>query len=132
MEKRRILLVEDELFLRDLYLETLTSANYDVLTAVNGQEAYEKIKQGGYDLVLLDIVMPVMDGIQVLQKLKSEAVVVPNKLIVFLTNLDNDADIKKALEYGVGYIIKSQITPADLLNEVKHYLESAPSAHATN
>lgn len=125
MNKKKILLVEDELFLRDLYVEALTTAGYEVITAVNGQEAYDKLKQGGYDLILLDIVMPIMDGIQVVEKLKEEGSAIPNKYVVFLTNLDNDADIKKALLYGAGYIIKSQITPADLLNEVKHYLEAA-------
>jgi len=123
MDKSKILLVEDDLFIRDVYNETLLSAGYTVDTAVNGQDAYEKMKIGGYDLVLLDIVMPIMDGLEVMRKLKSEMVAVPNKCVVFLTALDNEANIKSALELGNGYIIKSQITPADLLNEVKVYLE---------
>ena len=122
MDKKKLLLVEDDLFLRDLYNETLLTAGYAVDLAVNGQEAYDKIKAGGYDLVLLDIVLPIMDGIQVMEKLKEEQVQLTNKCLVFLTNLDNEADIKKALDLGNGYIIKSQITPADLLNEVKNYL----------
>lgn len=123
MDKYRLLLVEDDLFLRDLYLETIQSAGYTVDNAINGQEAYDKMKMGGYDLVLLDIVLPVMDGIEIMRKLKNETIKAPNKCVVFLTNLDNEADIKAALELGSGYIIKSQITPADLLNEVKVYLE---------
>ncbi len=124
MDKKKLLLVEDDLFLRDLYNETLSTAGYEVDLAVNGQEAYDKIKAGGYDLVLLDIVLPIMDGIQVMEKLNEEQVQLTNKCTVFLTNLDNEADIKKALDLGNGYIIKSQITPADLLNEVKNYLDS--------
>ncbi len=124
MDKKKLLLVEDDLFLRDLYNETLLTAGYAVDLAVNGQEAYDKIKAGGYDLVLLDIVLPIMDGIQVMEKLKEEQIQLTNKCTVFLTNLDNEADIKKALDLGNGYIIKSQITPADLLNEVKNYLDS--------
>lgn len=123
MDKSKLLLVEDDLFLRDLYHETLQSAGYVTDTAANGQEAYDKMKQGGYDLVLLDIVLPIMDGIEIMKKLKEDVVSIPNKCVVFLTNLDNEADIKSALELGNGYIIKSQITPADLLNEVKTYLE---------
>ncbi|HUD44053.1 MAG TPA: response regulator [Patescibacteria group bacterium] len=123
MDKYRLLLVEDDLFLRDLYTETLQSAGYTLDTAANGQEAYDKMKKGGYDLVLLDIVLPIMDGIEIMRKLKDDPVAGKNKCVVFLTNLDNEADIKAALELGSGYIIKSQITPADLLNEVKVYLE---------
>ena len=123
MDKSKLLLVEDDLFIRDVYNETLLTAGYIVDTAVNGQEAYEKMKLGGYDLVLLDIVMPIMDGLEVMKKLKSEMTSMPNKCVIFLTALDNEANIKSALELGNGYIIKSQITPADLLNEVRVYLE---------
>jgi len=130
MDKSKILLVEDDLFIRDVYNETLLTAGYVVDTAVNGQEAYDKMKQGGYDLVLLDIVMPVMDGLEVMKKLKNDVVSMPNKCVVFLTALDNEANIKLALELGNGYIIKSQITPADLLNEVKMYLEKTKTKEA--
>ncbi len=124
----KILIVEDEDDLRGQYSEILRSAGYIVDEAENGEKGYEKIKQGGYDLILLDIIMPFLDGITVMKKISNEGTDQPNGSIIFLTNLDKDEEIKKALQLGQGYLIKSQITLPDLLNEVKLYLsqESAP------
>lgn len=127
MEPAKILIVEDEVFLRDLYVDTLSPEGYQLDTAVDGEEAYEKIKDGTYDLVLLDIILPKMSAFQILEKLNSEPefTTKPHK-IVFMTNLDNDVDIKRALSLGGdGYLIKSQITPGDLIKEVKIYLTKA-------
>lgn len=119
----KILVVDDDLFLRELYVETLTDEGYTIESAVDGEEALAKIKQGGWDLILLDIIMPKMDGIQVMKSVvASGPLPAPNKTIVFLTNLDNPEEIKEALQLGKGYIIKSQITPADLIEKVKGYL----------
>ncbi len=123
MEAKKILLAEDDQFLRELYNETLTDEKYTVETAVDGEDAYTKLHNGGYDLVLLDIVMPKMDGIAVMVKLKDTPPVSPNGPVIFLTNLDKDDKIKEALTYGNSYIIKSQITPGDLVAEVKKYLQ---------
>lgn len=119
----KILIVDDDLFLRELYIETLTTEGYTVTSAVDGEEAFAKIKQGGWDLILLDIIMPKMDGLQVMKAVNAAgALPAPNKAVVFLTNLDNPEEIKTALQLGKGYIIKSQITPADLIVKVKEYL----------
>jgi len=122
MDNKKILVVEDDEFLREIYLEILRDATYSVDSAIDGEEAYTKIKAGGYDLVLLDILLPKMDGLQVMEKIKSEADVKPNKALVFLTNLDNDEQIKEALRLGDGYLIKSQLTPENLLKEITVYL----------
>ena len=122
MEPKKILVAEDDMFLRELYHETLTDEKYTVDTAVDGEDAYAKLQHGGYDLVLLDIIMPKMDGIAVMEKLKQTPALTPNGIVIFLTNLDKDDKIKQALTYGNGYIIKSQITPGDLVNEVRKYL----------
>lgn len=123
MDQTKILVVEDDLFLRELYSETLSSEGYTVDTAADGQEGLEKIKKGGWDLVLLDIIMPKQSGLEVMEKIKAEPPKIRNKSIVFLTNLDKDEEIKEALRLGDGYIIKSQITPGDLVNEIKLYLQ---------
>ncbi len=122
MDKGKILIVEDDEFLREVYVETLKDEGYTVDIAVDGSEGLEKIKQGGYDLVLLDIIMPKMDGLEVMRRIKAEGNANPNKCIIFLTNLDKDEEIKEALKLGDGYLIKSQLTPGDLLREVKVYL----------
>src|SRR5258706_12609975 len=86
--------------------------------------AVEKLKKGGLDLILLDIILPKMSAFQVLETLNVDPDFKSNTApILFLTNLDSDSDIKKALALGGdGYLIKSQITPGDLIREVKMYL----------
>lgn len=123
MDQKRILVVEDDLFLRELYTDILTAEGYKVEGAQDGEEALQKIKLGGYDLVLLDIIMPKMDGLTVMRQVQNSPPQNPNKCVVFLTNLDKDEEIRTALKLGNGYLIKSQITPGTLVEEVKKYLE---------
>lgn len=120
---KKILVVEDELFLRELYLEVLKDAGFDVDAASDGEEAFLKMKQGGYDLVLLDIMLPKKDGIQILKDLKNNPPVVANKAILILTNLGQEAVISEGISLGVrGYIIKSDYTPDQLIAEVRRVL----------
>lgn len=123
MNKNRILIVEDDAFLRDIYVEILTQEGYSVETAVDGEQGLEKVRAGGWDLILMDIILPKMDGLEIMKKVKSEKTDLPNKAVVFLTNLDSDEQIKEALKYGEGYFIKSQLTPDNLLKEVSVYLK---------
>ncbi len=84
---------------------------------------------GGWDLVLLDIVMPKLDGLDVVRKLKSDATLQGKQLykkLVFLTNLDNDIDMREAEKLGDGYIVKSSITPGELINKVQAFLAGIP------
>lgn len=122
MNPTQILLVEDEQYLRELYQEILTEQGYKVDTASDGEEGFNKVKQGGYDLVILDIILPKMNGLEIMRKIKADPPARPNKKIVFLTNLDKDEEIKEALQLGDGYFIKSQITPGSLVEELKGYL----------
>jgi CheY-like chemotaxis protein len=122
MNPKRILVVEDDLFLRELYTDVLSTEGYKVETAADGEEALQKMKIGGYDMVLLDIIMPKMDGLEVMRQAQTTPPQAPNKCVVFLTNLDKDEEIKTALKLGNGYLIKSQITPGSLVAEVKKYL----------
>lgn len=123
MDSQRILVVEDDLFLRELYADVLSGEGYKVDSAVDGEDALEKMKAGGYDLVLLDIIMPKMDGLSVMKQMQNSPPLAPNRCVVFLTNLDKDEEIRTALQLGNGYLIKSQITPGSLVEEVKAYLE---------
>ena len=121
MENKHLLLVEDDEFLREIYSDTLKSAHYQFETAVDGEEAFEKIKQGTYDLILLDIILPKMTGLEVVKKLKEESFSFPSP-IVFLSNIDNEAEMKEALQTGKGYLVKSQMTPGEFLEKVKIFL----------
>lgn len=124
-KKPRLLVVEDETFLRDLYVEILTDEGYDVDSAADGEEGLKKIEMGGYDLILLDIVLPKMDGIEILKTIKARPPQNPNGSIVMLTNLGQEAVISEGVSLGVrGHIIKSDYTPDKLLAEVKQLLSS--------
>lgn len=123
MDSKKILVVEDDQFLRELYTDILNAENYSVDSASDGEEGLAKIKVGGYDLILLDIIMPKLDGLEIMKQMQTNPPQKPNKCVVFLTNLDKDEEIKEALKLGNGYLIKSQITPGSLVQEVKIYLD---------
>ncbi|OGD89842.1 hypothetical protein A3D07_02860 [Candidatus Curtissbacteria bacterium RIFCSPHIGHO2_02_FULL_42_15] len=139
MEKKKILLVEDDQFARELYEEVLKDAGFEVNSAVDGLDGLAKIKIGGYDLILLDVMMPKMDGLDVLRSLINEPPAVKNGPIVLLTNLTNDPVIDTA--YGLnakGHLVKSDITPGELVDHVKKYTdesqltESSPIADSSS
>jgi CheY-like chemotaxis protein len=121
---KKLMVVDDDLYIRELYEEILKDEGYTVDTAVNGEDALNKLKQGGYDLILLDIMMPKIDGLGVMDALSKTPPPVKNGPIILLTNLDHDPLIKDAMSKGaVAFIIKADITPPDLLVQVKKYLE---------
>jgi len=121
--KKKILVVEDERFLRDLYVQILTEEGYLMTPAEDGEEALKYLQEGGFDLVLLDIMLPKLNGIEILRKLKGQPPLNPNKEIVLLTNLGQDALVAEGISLGVrGYLIKSDYTPDQIIAEVKKIL----------
>ena len=121
---KRILVIDDDLYLRDLYQELLKNAGYEVDTAIDGEEGIEKLKQGGYDLILLDMMMPKVDGLGVLTKLSEIQPPPKNGPVILLTNLGHEPVISEALQKGATtYLIKADTTPDQLLNVVKQYLQ---------
>src|SRR3990167_2479555 len=130
MTPARILVVEDEQYLRDLYTDILAEEGYSVESAEDGNQGLEKIKKGGWDLVLLDIILPGIDGIEIMKQVKRYPPANPIKKVIFITNLDKDKEMGQAQALGDGYIIKSQITPDVLIGKIKTYLN--PQASAQN
>lgn len=125
---KSLLVVEDDENLLGLYVQLLQSEQYTVDSSGNGLDALEKMKKGGYDMVLLDIMLPGMDGLQILDELHKKAPVSPIGSIVLLTNLAQNDTIARALKNGVaGYIIKSRYSPEDFLAEVKKLLDAQPT-----
>ncbi|MBN1262903.1 MAG: response regulator [Candidatus Pacebacteria bacterium] len=121
---KKILLVEDEQFLSDLYAEVLKAEGFSVETAHDGQKGYETMKKSSFDLVLLDIMLPKMDGIDILNRLKKEKKLKLNKHIILLTNLSGEAVLRKKGHIEVDeYLIKSSLTPDILVEKVKEYLK---------
>lgn len=124
--KAKILIVEDDQFLREFYQELLQAEGYVVDAAGDGEVALSKIQSNEYNLVLLDIMLPKKDGIQILKDLKIKGAKSPNVIIVALTNLGQDAIIKECFELGAnGYLIKSALNPDQVLTEIKNYLNTS-------
>ena len=120
----KILVVDDEEPIRSLAQMILTREGYDVVTASNGVEAIQKAEVEKPDLVLLDVVMPGMSGLEVCRVLKTETIArfVP---VVMFTVLGRDVDHRLAEESGCdGYFVKP-FTPEDLLAEVKMRLKES-------
>lgn len=121
--RKRILIVDDELYLRELYQEILKGAGFEVDTAVDGEDGINKITATQYDLVLLDVMMPKLDGIGVLTKLTSQKLDHPKPIIILWTNLSHDPVIKEALEKGASaFLVKADLTPDQIVVQVKKYL----------
>ena len=127
----KILIVEDEKDLLEVYKDTLEANGHEIDTADDGEVAFDKIKQGGYDLVLLDIILPKLNGLLIMQKIRALPVPAnPNKAVVFLTNLDRNEEINQGIKLADGYLIKSKITPDDLVREVNLYLSSGQGSQS--
>jgi DNA-binding response OmpR family regulator len=121
---KKLLVVEDDEYLRELYVDILKDEGFDVSFAVDGEEGYQKMHAGGYDLVLLDIMLPKMDGMKILDKLQKETPPIkPNGAVVVLSNLGQESAVADAVSRGArGYMIKSDFTPDQVINKVKGYL----------
>lgn len=122
----KILIVEDDQFLRDFYQELLASEGYTIDVAADGEIALSKIRQGNWNLILLDIMLPKKDGLNILRDLKVQPAAAPNGPIVVLTNLGNDTIINQAFTLGAtGYLIKSALNPDEVLAEIHSFLQKA-------
>lgn len=120
---KKILIIEDEVFIADLYARQLTKAGYLVKTAGDGTAGLNTLMQETFDLLLLDIMLPGINGLEVLKQWKQKN---PNSsmIVLLLTNLGQDTVIKQGFELGAqGYLIKAAYTPDQVLSEVKKALE---------
>lgn len=122
-DKKTILLVEDDAFVSDIYQTRLEQEGYKMTLAENGIEAMKRIEEEVPDLILLDIIMPYMDGIEVLKKLKANDAwkKIP---VIILTNLSQKEEVEEGLELGADdYLIKSHFTPSEVVEKVKTHLK---------
>jgi DNA-binding response OmpR family regulator len=123
MKTKKVLLVEDDPFLVDIYTTKLNEFGYSVITAFDGEEAIKKAEEEMPDLLLLDIVLPNVDGWEIIQKIKQN-----EKLkglgIVILSNLGQKEEIEKGLKLGaMKYLVKAHHTPSEVATEVKKILK---------
>lgn len=123
ISKKTVLLVEDEADIRLLYAEILMDAGYEVVQAKNGEEARDGVQNVDWDILLLDIILPQEDGLQLLRDFKDTSYTKKGPVIV-LTNLKSNHVMNDADELGVyGYIVKSDITPDEILTQVSRALK---------
>lgn len=117
--QKKILIIEDDDFFRGLIGKKLLFEEFDVYMASNGEEGISKLKEHKPDLVLLDMLLPSMDGFEVLTKIKEDSTTVAIPVII-ASNLVEKEDVDRALKMGaVDYMIKSQYTPEMIIEKVK-------------
>lgn len=122
MENKKVLIVEDDLFILNMYVTKLKSEGFAVDSAEDGMSAIQMAKKNVPDIILLDIIMPVVDGFETLAQIKKD-----DKLkdvpIILLTNLSQKPNIEKGLKMGaVDYIIKAHFTPSEVVEKIKKVL----------
>lgn len=118
-----VLVVEDTELLRRMYADSLTQQGYRVLTASDGLEALSVLRTDTPDLILLDLIMPKMGGLEVIDLLKKDPRLsaIP---VVILSNLGQDSDIQAGLSMGaVDYLIKNDVRPVDIAERVSGILK---------
>lgn len=117
--KKQILVVEDDQFLRGLMVKKLESEDFDVMQAVDGESGLRLAREKKPDLILLDLVLPGIDGFEVLKQLKADSDTADMQVVV-LSNLGQKDDIDRALSLGAkDYLIKAHFTPGDIVGKVK-------------
>lgn len=122
-EKAKVMVVEDDVFVMDIYRTKLAQEGYEVFSASDGKEAMEKMKSNKPDLILLDILMPNMNGMEVLQKMK-DSEDLKNIPVILLTNLSQQEEISKGINLGANdYLIKSHFTPSEVVEKIKNCLK---------
>ena len=118
-----VLLVEDNDFIRNMYQLKLAKADFAVVEAIDGKMALDKITEHKPDLILLDLMMPNVGGIEVLKELKKTGVL-PDMPVIVLTNIMDPQTIAEAKELGArDYIVKTDLTPSQVVEKLQPYLK---------
>ena len=121
----KILIVEDEDALASVLSSKFQLAGFSVLVAVDGEDGLNKIGTFQPDLILLDIILPKMDGFEILKTIKADKNL-KNIPVILLTNLSQKDEVKKGLDLGANdYLIKAHYMPSEVINKVKKILAEA-------
>lgn len=120
----KILIVEDDTFISKMYEAKLNNLGYQAKIAENGQDGLQIVKEWLPDLVLLDLILPLLDGFEVLKELKAD-INFKNIPIIILSNLDQKENIEKGIALGADdYIIKAQFTPSEVVEKIEKCLKN--------
>ena len=133
---KQILLIEDDPFLIDIYTTKLKEEGFSIEVATGGEEGLRKLREKKFDLLVLDIVLPKIDGWEILEKLKTElpkeakvkmrtkfSSPIKNLKIIILSNLGQREEVEKGLKLGATkYLIKAHYTPSEVVEAIKEVL----------
>jgi DNA-binding response OmpR family regulator len=120
---KNILIIEDDRFLRELIARKLIKEDFNISEAIDGEEGIKKIKEEKPDLVLLDLILPGIDGFEVLSKMKEDPSITRIPVII-LSNLGQREDVERGLKLGaVDYLIKAHFTPGEIIEKIKLVLK---------
>ncbi len=116
--KKKILCVEDEHFIGELYMRALSRAGYEVMVEIDGTKALALAQSDQYDIILLDLMVPNMTGIEILEQLRDPAKTPKlHSKIIITTNLEQSEEKRAAIEKQAdGYLIKANVTPNELVS----------------
>jgi len=119
----KILIIEDDKFLRELISQKLLKEGYDIIEAMDGEKGIEEVKNKKPDLILLDLILPGIDGFEILAKIKADPKI--SKIpVIILSNLGQKTDIQKGLEMGaVDYLIKAHFTPTEIVEKIRQVIK---------
>lgn len=122
-KNKTILLVDDDHTIANLYKERLEIENYNVVLARNGSQAMEELSKIIPDLILLDIMMPKLGGLDVLEFVKSQEKLKDIPVIVFTALSDEESQVNSLIKGADSHMIKTKVTPKELVEKVKKYLK---------
>lgn len=119
-DKQKILLIDDDKFLLDMYSTKFSEAGFEITAVPSAHDALSKLKEGYEpDICLLDIIMPSMDGFEFLKEVKEKKLCGEKMVCILLSNLGQQEDINKGLSLGAdGYIVKASATPSEVVSKV--------------
>ena len=119
---KKILVIEDDKFLRELIAQKLVKEGYEISEAIDGEEVIKKIKEEKPDLVLLDLILPGIDVFEVLSKMREDLAVASIPVII-LSNLGQKEDVERGLKLGAAdYLIKAHFTPGEIIEKIRNVL----------
>ncbi len=125
--RKAVLVAEDDPFISRMYQIKLESAGLRVVVKANGRDAYEAIKTSAPNLLLLDINMPELTGLELLGALAGDNFDFSTMPVMVLTNSSNPDDKKTAQSYGADYLVKADYTPREVLDMIQQKLGIAPA-----
>ncbi len=121
---QKILIVEDDAFLADIYKTKMEMEGFKVMVASDGEKGLKMAQTKSPDLILLDILLPKMDGFAILEEIKKSGSPIKDVPVILLTNLGQNEDVERGLNLGAAdYLIKAHFKPAEVAAKIKKCLK---------